>query len=209
MRCADVPEVPGLGRNAGQRGFVGAVALDKAVLRGRAPERPADAVIGEGRADEIDLLGRLGQVNCETALMLAAAGPGDVGAGEGFALFGERIVPDLLLLGVAAPARDRHNPPIGPDGGKAGGQHPGGLRFEQDVRRGFHRRGQRDSKPARQRVFAVDKGERPGAHGGKIRHVARPVNGAFGTAHAGCTPSSIILASSGSNSSPAARIMPG
>ena len=201
--------MPRLGGDAGLGGLVGAVTLHKAVPGRRPAERPAHPVIGEGRADKVDLVGGFGQVDGQAGLVLAAAGQGHIAAGESLALFSQRIVPDGLLFFAAAPAGHRDDAPRAAHRTDAGGQHLGGLLLHQDLRESLVRRGQRDGKPALQRVLPVDKRQRPDACGGKVRQIARLVDDGGRCFHACCTPSSIMRVISVPKSRPIAFIMLG
>ena len=193
---AHIAEMPGLRRNAGQGALICAVTLDEAITGGGFAETAANAVIGEMRADEVDRLRSFRQIDGKAGLMLAAAGLCYIACCEIGAFFVQRIVPDLLLLGVAAPAGNRHDAPGTADGLDAGGQHFCGLCFQQNIRVAGVRRGQRKGETAPQRVLPVDKHQRPQARCGKIRHMPGLINNMDLWHHTSCTPSSTMRVSS-------------
>ena len=57
MGLAHVAEVPGLVADASEGLLPGRVALEEAVGRGQVPEGLADALIGKGGADKVQVVG--------------------------------------------------------------------------------------------------------------------------------------------------------
>ena len=92
---------------------------------------------------------------------------------------------------------------------QAGGQHPGGLAFHQDLREALVRRHQRKAGPAWQRVLAVDQRQRPDAAQQGLRRIFGLIHRIGRGFHACCTPSSIMRVISAPKSRPAACIMLG
>lgn len=161
-----IAEVPRLVGDAGDGLLSRLVPQDKAVPGRQAAKDPAGAVIGKGGADKVDVPGGLAQVNGKTGLMLAAAGQSHVLAGEDPAPFGQRLVPDALLLRAAAPAGDRHNLPLSARFLNAGGQQPGRLAVQQDVRAAVVHSGEGAGRLPPEGVGLIDQDQRSHGHPG-------------------------------------------
>ena len=193
--------MPWLVRNAGH-GFAAArIALNKAVPRRKAAERPAYAVRGEVRADKVNVFGRASKIDGQAGLVLAAPGQGDVLPGEGFAAFGHRAVPNPLLLGLAAPAGYGHNLPRAAAGGNAFPQQARRVPREQDIRVPLVGRTQRRRFLFPQRIAAVYQDD------GAAMHVRSAVKHGFHACPS--SPSAIIRSSRAGKSSPISCIMRG
>ena len=114
---AHVAEVPGLVADASDGLLPRRVALHPSILGHGLPEGLAEALIGEGGADEVNLPLVQAQVDGQPRLVLAAPGAGHIGLGEGQAILRQGAVPDGLLLGQGPPAADRYDPLPPVDGG--------------------------------------------------------------------------------------------
>ena len=195
-----IPEVPGLGPDAGDRLLFLGIPLDKAVVGRQRPEPAADAVPREGRADRVDDVGGQGQVHGQAGLVLAAARAGHIPGGEVGAVGLQRPVPDGLLLPPAAPAGHRQDHPRPAGSPDALGQHPGRRAVQVLVGPAAGQRHQVGHKGAAQWVVPVDQHQRalPGFGPGQPHRGGHP-----------CTPWAISRSSRLGKSSPAARIMLG
>ena len=159
-----ITEVPGLLGDAGEGLFCFRVPLDEAVVRRRPAEGPAHPGVREVRPDEVDVVGGTAQVHGQAGLVLTAPGEGHILPGEGFTLRPEGVVPNLLLLGLAAPAGHRDDGPRPPHRLDAGGQKPGGPALHEDVRVAPVRGGQFQLFLAPDGVGGVDQDEEAGVY---------------------------------------------
>ena len=121
-------------------------------------------MVRKRRADEVDAAGGAAEVDGEAGLVFAAAGQGDVAAGEALAVPGEGIVPDALLFAVASPARDGDDFRFAAAGLNAGAKQRGGRAVEQDVPVAGEGR-ERRAEAIGQRVRGVDEDQRAAVNG--------------------------------------------
>ena len=137
VRRAHIAEVPGLLGDAGEVLLLPPVPLDEAVGGRRFAEGPAGPVIGEGWPDEVDVPGSPAQIDGKARLVLAASRIGHILAGEVRAALRQGVIPDPLLFRLAPPAGDGDDLRPAPDLLDTGGQQPGRLPVQQDVRAGY------------------------------------------------------------------------
>ena len=106
------PHIAKMPRFVGDTGYVffaGRIAEDKTVTRGGTGKLAADTAVGKLRSDEVEVAAAPPEVYGKPCLMLAAAGRGDVFAGELLALCAHGAIPNCLLLAPAAPSGDGHD----------------------------------------------------------------------------------------------------
>ena len=165
------------------------VAEDKAKVGGPAAQGPAGAGVGEGGAEEVHLRPVLAQIDGQPGLVLAAPGAGHVGLGEGFAVLGQGVLPDGLLLGPGPVAADRDDRAHASHGGEKLIQHHFGSLVETHLG-----------------LTGADGGEV--LRGGLLRQGMGAVDQIQRTFHAS-TASPMRRSSRGPNSRPMLRIMLG
>ena len=176
------------------------IPFDEAVARRRAAESRADSCIGKCGTDEVDHLPRLAHINGKACFMLAAAGQRHIFLCEFKAVVPHGIRIQRLLLGVAAPAADGHDAPRRADAVQQRCQHDRRLPRQQHAGRVRHGGDQRFGRgPCLQGMCRVHQRQR-------ARQRLLPGHCLHHTSATACSSS---RSTSGPNSTPAPRIMPG
>ena len=134
MRRAHIAEMPGLPGDAGEGFLTLLVTFDKAISGRRPTEGAAGAIVRKRGTNEVDVPGGFSQVDGEARLVLTATGIGHILVGKCQAAFSHGVIPDLLLFSLAAPAGDGDDLPPAAHLLDAGGQQPGSLAVQQDLR---------------------------------------------------------------------------